>query len=90
MKCNLIKQGYPQGSCFVEVGKGKSLACESTLKQTDSGPLRLISAVHLSRPENYLSIYQSGCNFSCRKCHSWDFTKVAKGQWWSPADVLKA
>ncbi|HSB04064.1 MAG TPA: radical SAM protein [Thermodesulfobacteriota bacterium] len=90
MKCNLIKQGYPQGSCFVEVGKGKSVACEATLKQTDSGPLRLISAVHLSRPENYLSIYQSGCNFSCRKCHSWDFAKVAKGQWWSPADVLKA
>ncbi|OGP93776.1 MAG: radical SAM protein [Deltaproteobacteria bacterium RBG_16_48_10] len=90
MKCNLIKQGYPQGSCLVEVGKGKSLACEATLKQTDSGPLRLISAVHLSRPENYLSIYQSGCNFSCRKCHSWDFTKIAKGEWWSPADVLKA
>jgi pyruvate formate lyase activating enzyme len=90
MKCNLIRQGYPQGSCSVEIGGGKSLACEATLKQTDSGPQRLISAVHLSRPENYLSIYQSGCNFSCRKCHSWDFTKVAKGEWWSPADVLKA
>lgn len=90
MKCNLIKQGYPQGSCFVDVGKGKSPACEATLKQTDAGPLRLISAVHLSRPGNYLSIYQSGCNFSCRKCHSWDFTKVAKGEWWAPADVLKA
>jgi len=90
MKCNLIKQGYPQGSCFVDTEKGKSLACEATLKQTDSGPSRLISAVHLSRPENYLSIYQSGCNFSCRKCHSWTFTKIAKGDWWSPADVLKA
>ena len=90
MKCNLIKQGYPQGSCLVEMGKGKSLACEATLKQTDNGFQRLISAVHLSRPENYLSIYQSGCNFSCRKCHSWDFAKVAKGEWWSPADVLKA
>ena len=90
MKCNLIKQGYPQGSCFVDTEKGKSLACEATLKQTDDGPLRLISAVHLSRPENYLSIYQSGCNFSCRKCHSWDYTKIAKGNWWSPADILKA
>ena len=90
MKCNLIKQGYPQGSCFVEVEGGKSLACEATLKQTDNGLLRLISAVHLSRPENYLSIYQSGCNFSCRKCHSWAFTKIAKGDWWSPTDVLKA
>lgn len=69
---------------------GKSLACEATLKESDSGLLRLISAAHLSRPENYLSIYQSGCNFSCRKCHSWTFTKKAKGEWWSTADVLKA
>ncbi len=90
MKCNLIKQGYPQGNCFVEIGQGKSAACEATLKKTDNGLLRLISAVHLSRPENYLSIYQSGCTFSCRKCHSWNFTKIAKGDWWSPADVLKA
>ena len=93
MKCNLIKQGYPRGHCFIEVeqGKeGKSPACEATLKKTDNGFLRLISAVHLSRPENYLSIYQSGCNFSCRKCHSWNFTKIAKGDWWSAADVLKA
>jgi pyruvate formate lyase activating enzyme len=90
MKCNLIKQGYAQGSCLVDGGKGKSPACEATLKEADNGPLRLISAVHLSRPENYLSVYQSGCNFSCRKCHSWDFTKVAKGRWWAPADVLKA
>ena len=90
MKCNLIKQGYPQGNCFIEVDQGKSPACEATLKKTDTGFLRLISAVHLSRPENYLSIYQSGCNFSCRKCHSWNFTKIAKGDWWSAADVLKA
>jgi len=90
MKCNLIGQGYPQGSCLTEVGKERFLACEATLRQTDNGLFRLISAVHLSRPENYLSIYQSGCNFSCRKCHSWTFTKVAKGDWWSPSDVLKA
>ena len=90
MKCNLIKQGYPQGNCFVETEQGKFLACDATLKKTDNGLLRLISAAHLSRPENYLSIYQSGCMFSCRKCHSWNFTKIAKGDWWSPADVLKA
>ena len=90
MKCNLIKQGYAQGSCLVDVEGKKTVACEATLQQTDNGPLRLISAVHLSRPENYLSIYQSGCNFSCRKCHSWTFTKIAKGEWWSPAEVLKA
>lgn len=90
MRCNLIKQGYPQGSCFVEMEGGKALACEATLKASDSGLLRMISAAHLSRPENYLSIYQSGCNFSCRKCHSWTFTKKAQGEWWSTADVLKA
>ncbi len=48
---------------------------------------RLIESVHLSRPENYLSIYQSGCNFSCRKCHSWYFSKVARGTWYSPSDI---
>ena len=90
MKCNLIKQGFPQGSCLVEADQKKVLACEATLRQTGDGPERLISAVHLSRPENYLSIYQSGCNFSCRKCHSWSFTKTAKGDWWSPSNVLKA
>ena len=74
----------------MEVEQGRSLACEATLKKTDEGILRLISAVHLSRPENYLSIYQSGCNFSCRKCHSWNFTRIAKGDWWSSADILKA
>jgi pyruvate-formate lyase-activating enzyme len=90
MKCNLIKQGYAHGSCLTEIEGGKLNACEATLKETDEGLLKLISAVHLSRPENYLSIYQSGCNFSCRKCHSWTFTKKAKGDWWSPADILKA
>ncbi len=74
----------------MESEQGRSPACEVALKKTDDGLFRLISAVHLSRPENYLSIYQSGCNFSCRKCHSWDFTKVAKGEWRSPADILKA
>lgn len=74
----------------MEVEEGKALACEATLRASERGWLRLISAAHLSRPENYLSIYQSGCNFSCRKCHSWTFTKKANGEWWSPEDVLKA
>jgi len=50
----------------------------------------MITSVHLSRPENYLSIYQSGCNFSCRKCHSWYFSKIRDGRWYSTEDVLKA
>ncbi|MBW2471078.1 MAG: radical SAM protein, partial [Deltaproteobacteria bacterium] len=66
------------------------LACQATLKYVDGEVCRLITSVHLSRPENYLSIYQSGCNFSCRKCHSWYFSKVKDGTWYSPADILDA
>jgi pyruvate-formate lyase-activating enzyme len=60
-----------------------------TLKYKNRQPYRLITAIHLSRPENYLSIYQSGCNFSCRKCHSWYFSKAKNGSWYSPDDILK-
>ena len=70
-KCRLKKQGFPPGSCLVEAGGKRRLACRATLKRDSGGPRRLITSVHLSRPENYLSITQSGCNFSCRKCHSW-------------------
>lgn len=74
----------------MEAQGSKALACEATLRPSERGLLRLVSAIHLSRPENYLSIYQSGCNFSCRKCHSWTFTRIAKGDWWAPGDLLKA
>jgi pyruvate-formate lyase-activating enzyme len=42
---------------------------------------RRISAVHLSRPEHYLSVYQSGCSLDCSKCHSADFSQRATGEW---------
>lgn len=87
--CKLKEQGYSQGDCQVKAN-GKHLpACRATLKYRNRQPYRLISAVHLSRPENYLSIYQSGCNFSCRKCHSWYFSKIKDGGWYSPDDILK-
>jgi pyruvate-formate lyase-activating enzyme len=87
-KCRLKKQGFSAGSCAVDV-RGKSvLACRATLKHENKRIYRLITSIHLSRPENYLSIYQSGCNFSCRKCHSWDFTKVKQGSWYTPHDIL--
>ena len=70
-------------------GEKRMLACQATLRHENGKILRRISAVHLSRPENYLSIYQSGCNFSCRKCHSWHFTKTADGRWFSPDDILR-
>ena len=88
--CQLMTQGFTPGSCFVRVSDRRTVACQATLKEDHRGLRRLISAVHLSRPENYLSIYQSGCNLACRKCHSWYFTKVRKGQWFSPQDILRA
>ena len=88
-KCQLKKQGLGPGSCLVKVDEKHQLACQATLK-TENGVIhRLITSVHLSRPENYLSIYQSGCNFSCRKCHSWYFSKVQDGIWYTPEDLLK-
>ena len=89
-KCHLKNQGFSAGSCAVEVEGKRQLACRATLKYVNSEVYRLITSVHLSRPENYLSIYQSGCNFSCRKCHSWYFSKVKDGTWYSPGDILNA
>lgn len=87
--CQLKKQGYAPGSCRVAVNDRWSLACQATLKTENDSIYRLITTVHLSRPENYLSIYQSGCNFSCRKCHSWSFSKVGDGSWYTPKAVLE-
>ena len=87
-ECKLKSQGFSAGSCAVDVN-GKSVpACRATLKYENNQIFRLITSIHLSRPENYLSIYQSGCNLSCRKCHSWDFTKVKQGAWYTPRDIL--
>ena len=90
LQCQLANQGFAPGKCSVRVGDDHLPACQATLKKEGSDLLRLVSAVHLSRPENYLSIYQSGCNMACRKCHSWYFTKLKKGQWYRPKDVLQA
>ena len=86
--CNLIQQGYRPGSCLVSTGNQRQLACEATLRLKEGEWQRLISSMHLSRPENYFSIYQSGCNLSCRKCHSWYFSKEATGEWLSPHDIF--
>ena len=79
--CELRAQGYRGGSCAVGMEDGVRPACQATLRERDGKLERLIRSVHLSRPENYLSIYQSGCNFSCRKCHSWYFSQIAAGEW---------
>jgi pyruvate-formate lyase-activating enzyme len=88
-KCRLKDQGFAAGSCLVEADGKHVLACQATLKTENSQIHRMITSIHLSRPENYLSIYQSGCNFSCKKCHSWYFSKVKDGTWYSPGDILK-
>jgi len=88
-KCRLKAQGYLAGSCLVEAEGKRRLACQATLRYDNDTVARLITSIHLSRPENYLSIYQSGCNFSCRKCHSWYFSKVKDGTWYTPQDILK-
>jgi pyruvate-formate lyase-activating enzyme len=86
-KCELVKQEFKPGKCLVKDKDKKGPACEITFKIQKGVPYRLISACHLSRPEHYLSIYQSGCNMDCLKCHSWSFSQHAEGKWYSPDDI---
>lgn len=86
-KCRLLEQGFSPASCAVWYQGRRRPACRVTLKWQSGKPYRLIKAAHLSRPEHYFSIYQSGCNWSCQKCHSWEFTQYATGDWMSPDDI---
>jgi len=54
-KCQLKKQDLPPGSCLVKVDGKKQPACQATLRYENGDIYRLITSVHLSRPENYLS-----------------------------------
>lgn len=88
-ECHLIKQGYERGSCLtIDIDGSKGRACQVTLRYADNKVYRLVKSAHLSRPEHYLSIYQSGCNFSCLKCHSSEFSQKASGEWLSPDDIV--
>jgi hypothetical protein len=49
-----------RGSCITRADGKSGSACELTLKEEGGRISRLIEFIHLSRPENYLSIYQSG------------------------------
>ncbi|MDY7032140.1 MAG: radical SAM protein [Thermodesulfobacteriota bacterium] len=86
--CRLKEQGFSQGSCSVKVDGKNMPVCRATLASEGNEISRFITSIHLSRPENYLSIYQSGCNFSCRKCHSWYFSKVKEGRWYLAREIL--
>ncbi len=89
--CNMVKQGYPQGACEVTL-KDNTIqpACVATLKYENNTYYRLIKSMHLSRPEDYFSIYQSGCNHNCLKCHSWEFSKFYSGEWYSTDEIALA
>jgi pyruvate-formate lyase-activating enzyme len=88
--CRMLEQGEDHGACLVEgTGGEERPACELTLRIEGGIPRRRIESIHLSRPEHYLSVYQSGCNLSCRKCHSAEFSKRASGDWYSPEDILR-
>lgn len=86
-KCRLLEQGFSPASCAVWCQGRRRPACRVTLKWESGKLYRLIKAAHLSRPEHYFSIYQSGCNWSYKKCHSWEFTQYATGDWMSPEDI---
>ncbi|MEM3391285.1 MAG: radical SAM protein [Archaeoglobaceae archaeon] len=87
--CRLAELGFEPGSCLT-FSEGKwDLACKTTLRWEKETPYRLIYSYAHKAPECYLSIYQSGCNWSCLKCHSWRFTQYAKGTWMSPKDIAK-
>lgn len=69
MECEFIEQGCEQGSCQVfdfTTGREQTV-CKARLKYERGIPYRLINAILLSRPEHYLSVYQSGCNLRCKK-----------------------
>lgn len=83
------QQGFTRGSCLVSTSHGFQLACQATLKKDRREYSRLIASMHLSRPEDYFSIYQSGCNHTCLKCHSHTFSQVAVGDWVSTSQLVK-
>jgi pyruvate-formate lyase-activating enzyme len=90
MRCRLLDQEMNIGKCQTTTGTGDlKKACEVTLERRNGEYRRLIKSIHLSRPEDYLSIYQSGCNHDCLKCHSAEFSKTVNGNWFSNDSIAK-
>ncbi len=84
-------QGLESGDCLVRLpgGQRSQPACVATLRPAGDTFYRRIEAAHLSRPEHYLSIYQSGCNHTCLKCHSWEFSQHVRGTWTSNDELAR-
>ncbi|MEM1673814.1 MAG: radical SAM protein [Candidatus Bathyarchaeia archaeon] len=87
--CRLVEQGFKPGACLTYCDGEWKPACKATLARRNNTLYRLIHSYAHKSPEQYLSIYQSGCNWSCKKCHSWRFTRYASGTWMSPKDIAK-
>ncbi len=88
--CEMVKQGFTMGACRTHLEDGRSEpACKATLKYEQGRYFRVITSMHLSRPEDYFSIYQSGCNHNCLKCHSWEFSKYKNGEWYSTDEIAR-
>ncbi|MEM3346266.1 MAG: radical SAM protein [Desulfurococcaceae archaeon] len=89
LACTLKNQGYEPCNCFTYVNGRPVQPCRAGLRIQGGRIQRLVFDAVLSRPEDYLSIYQSGCNHNCLKCHSWYFAQYAKGSWITPEDIVK-
>lgn len=87
-KCILEEQGYSSCGNLIKIGNTFKRPCEVGLHLENREVKRLIFDAVLSRPEDYLSIYQSCCNHNCIFCHSWYFSQVPMGSWYSPQDIL--
>ncbi|MFZ8783217.1 MAG: hypothetical protein ACO2OR_04465 [Desulfurococcaceae archaeon] len=86
--CTLRAQGYEACNCFTETTSGLVAPCRAGIRVREGEIYRLIYDIVLSRPEDYLSVYQSRCSHNCLKCHSCCFAQVASGYWYSPRDLL--
>lgn len=87
--CYLESQGYPPCSNTVDLRGEAVRPCRAGIQIENGEVKRMIYDIMLSRPEDYLSIYQSGCNHNCLKCHSWYFTQHTKGLWYTPTEIVK-
>ncbi|MEM2959561.1 MAG: radical SAM protein [Candidatus Jordarchaeaceae archaeon] len=87
--CRMVDQGFPRGKCLTQTQEGVKPACRATLRESGGVWSRVIKSAHLSRPEDYFSIYQSGCNHACLKCHSWEFSQIFSGHWMSTDEIAE-
>lgn len=89
MACYLESIGYSSCSNVIMVNNAFMRPCDAGLRVLKGNVERLIYDIVLSRPEDYLSIYQSCCNHNCLKCHSWYFSQYVRGKWMSPENIVK-